>query len=237
MKIINNSIFSTIILLFLCFSFILSAKPNNPTKSVRISIPLSDNISHRYEKYLLFAYNHLGYKVTFDQILIGRARELVNSGDLDGMMIAEKEIEQSFSNLLRVPVVIAKGALVLYCNKSVVCDKSVLNDVNNIIGVTSGKSISANFMETVQASSYAIKSDEDLGSMLTKDRLYYVLLIDEVQLGNLGSLNESLFNSVVVYRSEGFHYINKKHKNLIPGLTQGLQLAIEHYGPLVSPKK
>jgi hypothetical protein len=206
-------------------------------KIVRISIPLSDNISHRYEKYLLFAYNHLGYKVIFDQILIGRARELVNKGELDGMMIAEKKIEQTFYNLLRVPVVIAKGALVLYCNKRVVCEKSALNDANNVIGVTSGKSISANFMETVQASSYAIKSDENLGSMLVKGRLHYVLLIDEEQLGNLGNLDESQFNTTVVYRSAGFHYVNKKHKNLLPGLAQGLQLAIEKYGPLIKPNK
>lgn len=208
MQIINNSIYSAIILLFLCLSFPLNAKDNTMTKMVRISIPLSDNISNRYEKYHLFAYNYLGYQVIFDRILIGRARELVN-----------------------------KGELVLYCNKSVVCDKSVFNDADNVIGVTSGKSISSNFIDTVAASSYAIKSDEDLGSMLTKGRLYYVLLIDEVELGNLGSLDESLFNTAVVYHSEGFHYINKKHKNLLPGLTQGFKLAIEHYGPLVSPKK
>jgi len=237
MQIINNSIYSAIILLFLCLSFPLNAKDNTMTKMVRISIPLSDNISNRYEKYHLFAYNYLGYQVIFDRILIGRARELVNKGELDGMMIAEREIEQTFANLLRVPVVLAKGALVLYCNKSVVCDKSVFNDADNVIGVTSGKSISSNFIDTVAASSYAIKSDEDLGSMLTKGRLYYVLLIDEVELGNLGSLDESLFNTAVVYHSEGFHYINKKHKNLLPGLTQGFKLAIEHYGPLVSPKK
>ncbi len=237
MKILINLMHSAIIVLLFCFSFTLSAKPNSQPKSVRISIPLSDNISHRYEKYLLFAYNHLGYKVTFDQILIGRARELVDEGKLDGMMIAEKEIEQTFFNLLRVPVVLAKGALVLYCNKKVVCEKSVFNDVNNIIGVTSGKSISANFMETMQASSYAIKSDEDLGSMLIKGRLHYVLLIDEVQLGNLGNFDESQFNTAVVYRSEGFHYVNKKHEDLLPALVQGLQLAIEKYGPLVNPNK
>ena len=59
---------------------------------MHITIPLSDKVNSHFERYLLFAYNQLGYKVIFDKILNVRARKMVDAGRSDAIMIAEKEI-------------------------------------------------------------------------------------------------------------------------------------------------
>lgn len=233
----KTSPFLLLLVAIFLVSFITQANNQPILKTMRISIPLSDKMSYRYEKYILLAYNQLGYKVLFEQMIVARARELVDAGELDGMMIAEKEIDQVYSNLVRVPVVLAKGALMLYCNKAVVCELSVLDDASNIVGVISGNSMSANFMRSKQASIYALKSNENLGAMLTKERLNYVMLVDEDQLGNLGELDDTQFNKVEVYRTEGYHFINIKHKHILPELTQAMQNALDKYGYLVDTQK
>mgnify|MGYP000681092069 CR=1 FL=1 len=230
-------VISCFCLIFLCalFSVSIYAQPAQAVKTIHITIHLSDKISYSFEKYLLFAYNQVGYKVIFDKILTARARAMVDAGRLDAIMVAEKEIEQVYTNLVRVPVMIAKGSLMLYCKKRVVCSASALQNANNIIGVVSGNSISANYMKPMRASTYAVKSQENLGVMLTKGRLDYVLVVYEDRLGNIGNFDESPYQKVEIYRSEAYHYIHKKHRHLLPKLTKALELAIEKYGALVLP--
>ena len=233
MKLVINYYCLFIIFIFASSSAPLYAQPQPIVNTMHITINLSDKVSYRFEKYLLFAYNQLGYKVIFEKILSARAREMVDAGRLDAMMIAEKEIVQVYTNLLRVPVMLAKGSLILFCNKQVDCQVSALNKANNIIGVVSGHSMSAYYMRQKRASTYAVKGQEHLGVMLTKNRLNYVLIINEDRLGNIGDFDDTPYQKIEVYRSEGYHFIHKKHKNMLPGLTQSLQLAIEKYGPLV----
>jgi len=114
--IIRNSLFVIIIFVFSNASISAQLQSQPVMKTIHITTPLSDALSYRFEKYLVYAYTKLGYKVIFEKILTARAREMVDAGQLDAIMAAEKEIENTYNNLLRVPVMLAKGALVLYCN-------------------------------------------------------------------------------------------------------------------------
>jgi len=225
------------IFIFASSSVPLAAQSLPIVNTMHITIPLSDTFSYRYEKYLHFSYNQLGYKIIFEKILMARAIEMVDTGRLDAMMIAGKDVEQNYTNILRVPVMLARGTLVLYCSKQANCQASELNNANNIIGVIRGASVSGNFMRNMRASTYSVKSEEHLGSMLRKGRLNYILIINEEQFGQVGDLDDTQFQKVEVYHSEGYHYIHKKHKHLLPELTQALQIAIEKFGPLVEPDK
>lgn len=242
MKLVINRYCLFVILIFAFFSVFSTPafaqfKPLPTIDTMHITVNLSDKVSYHFEKYILYAYNQLGYKVIFEKILTARAREMVDAGRLDAMMIAEKEIEQVYSNLLRVPVMLAKGSLMLYCHKQIDCQVSALENENNIVGVVSGHSMSAFYMREMRASTYAVKGQENLGVMLTKGRLNYVLVVHEDRLGNIGNFDDTQYQKVEVYRSEGYHFIHKKHKHLLPQLTISLQLAIEKYGPLVKPEK
>jgi hypothetical protein len=214
-------------------STVTYAQPQVAIKEMHITIPLSDKLSFRYKKYLLNTYDYLGYEVKFEKILVARAREMVDAGRLDAILIAEKEIEQVYSNIIRVPVILAKGALVLFCAKEVICHQGVLNDDRKLIGVVSGHSISANFMQQKYASTHEVKGLDDLGVMLSRKRLNYALFVYEEQIGTIGLFDEEKFQKTEIYRSEGYHYIHKKHKALLPEITKALKLAIEELGPLV----
>ncbi len=62
-----------------------------------------------------------------------------------------------------------------------------------------------------------------------KGRLNYILIVNEDQLGKIGDFDESHLQKVEIHRSEGYHYIHKKHEKLLPQLTKTLQLAIEKF--------
>jgi hypothetical protein len=227
--------------ILILFSFCISstsidAQPLPVNSTMHVGIHFSDKISVHFEKYLLFAYMQIGYEVSFEKILTARAREMVNAGKLDAIIIAEKEIDKVYKNLLRIPVMLARGALMLYCNKQVTCDTSVLTDSKNVVGVVSGSSMSANYMRKMSATTYGVINQEVLGLMLTKERLNYVLIINEERLGNLGNFDETPYNKIEVHRSEGYHFIHNKHANILPELTKALHLAIENFGPLVEQK-
>jgi len=200
---------------------------------MHIATSLSDKLNYRYEQHLSYAYNQLGYKVLFEPILTARARKMVNAGQLDALMLAEKVVEEAHNDILRVPIMLAKGSLMLYCNKRVKCKTSELNNSDNIVGVISGDSMSGKYMRQMRASTHAIRSSESLTNMLIKERLDYILLVFEEQFGTVSGLDVSQYQKVEVYRSEGYHYVHKKYEYLLPDLTLAMQLALEKYGPLV----
>lgn len=235
MRLINYQRYLWAILVYISAGASVYAQPQPQPQSLYIASALSEKVNIRFEKYLLYSYRHLGYKITFEKILVARSREMADVGRLDALLIAEKEIENSYKNLLRVPVILAKISFVLYCVKEVNCQKEALDDASNMIGVVSGNSISANFMRSKLASTYAIKGADSLGVMLTMNRLNYILMMNEDQLGSVGNLDETQFQKTELFRTEGYHYIHKKHKKLLPELTQALQLAIDELGPLVGP--
>ena len=204
---------------------------------MHISTPVSDKLNHHLEKYLSYAYAKIGYKTDYEKILVDRARVMIDAGKLDAIMIAEKEVEQKYTNILRVPVMLVKGSLVLYCNNNVNCQTEVLNNPSNIIGIILGHSMAVNFMKTKQASAYTVINAVNLDAMLHKGRLDYILTINVEPLGNISGFDDSLYQQIEVFRSEGYHYIHKKHAQLLPELTQALQLAIEKYGPLNTSDK
>jgi len=222
------------IIIFAFFSNYSSAQHLNTQKTMYVSVPLSDKISHFFEPHIVHSYNLIGFKVVFTKILTVRARNMVNAGQLDSIMVAEKEIEQNYQNLLRVPVLLAKGTIMLYCVEQVVCHDSALNVSENVIGVVKGNNISSSLMNNKKASSYAIKSEENLLNMLIKGRLDYVLITEVEAFGNLAGKNDENINKIEIYQSEGYHYIHKKHAELLPKLTAAMQASVSRYGALVN---
>jgi len=93
--------------------------------------------------------------------------------------------------------------------------------------------MSSNYMQQMQASIYSVKSSDNLGLMLIRGRLNYILVINEDQFGSVINFDDSQYQKVEILRSEGYHYIHKKHAHLLPKLTKALQLAIEQFGSLV----
>ncbi|MBL4911126.1 MAG: hypothetical protein JKX78_14065 [Alteromonadaceae bacterium] len=192
-------------------------------KTINISVVQNSFLVDKYKKIIVSAYNRLGYKVILHQTPMGRSLLLTNSSRLDAELIRLTAIEKKHPNLLRVPVKLADGRLELFCSTKVVCNESVLSDPTTTIGITNGSSISENFMINKKAKIYKINTQLNLGSMLKKERLNYILNITNKNQISLFGLDRNKYQTVPLMHIEAYHYVNKKYKSLIPKLAQALK--------------
>ncbi len=218
------------------YPLILHATPEQPIKNsvMHISVPLQDMIYQRYHKYLRFAYNHIGYQVKFEPILLVRAYWMISQNKLDGIMIAEQNMDIETKEVIKIPVLLASGNLLLICVKKVTCNESILENKATLIGITRGDSLSLRFLRDKNAESYEVKGSKSLGEMLKRGHLKYILTIYEQALGDFSKINTSDYQHVKIIKIEGYHFIHKKHQQLVPALTEALKLAIKEYGPLIA---
>ena len=182
--------------------------------------------------YIIRAYHLIGYRVTFHQYPPGDSIKMTNVGKLDAELIRRPIIELSAKNLIRIPVKLLSGQLVLYCSNNIKCDDDVLNDSSAIIGIVSGKNITSNYMKNKNASVYQIKENKNLALLFEKQRIQYILSLDIDGIGNINFIDKSQCQTFQLSLYDSYHYIHKKHENLVPELTLALSQAIEEIGPI-----
>jgi hypothetical protein len=193
-------------------------------------LPHNESLSG-LKDYIIRAYSLIGYRVALHQYPPGDSIKMTNVGKLDAELIRTPVIELSAKNLKRVPVKLLSGQLVLYCLNHIKCDSDVLNDVAATIGIISGKNITSNYMEDKNAPVYQIKGSQNLVKLFEKQRIQYILSLDIDGIGNIGSIDKSQYQSFQLALYDSYHYVHKKHEELIPELTLALQQAIEEIGP------
>jgi len=200
--------------------------------TLHVSTFKSAKISKRYKKLLTFAYNQLGYRIQFHEMVAGRALKMIKENQLDALMIQTSTF-MKYEDLpvLQIPIVLGKGKLILFCNKGLPCNKAVLQKPDNIIAAPqSTLGLKADFLK-MKASSYEIGQKESAGKMFELGRVDYLIEITEDSMGNLGGIDEKKYGQVELATLEGFHYIHKKHEKLIPQLSAAIALYIEEYDP------
>ncbi len=230
----KNYISVFMLLLCVMYSHLVVAKLSEsnikPTMQMCIS-PNTKEIDNYAMRLVNHAYDQLGFKVAFHAIQPGRSLILTDRGDFDGQVMRASNIEKRAPNLLKVPVTLAKGKLALYCAKDVLCDKSILNNSKKVIGVVTGDTASTVFMKDKNGSTYQVRNGVDLATMLTLKRLSYIITLEEEETGNINNLDASLYQRVILLDLAGYHYIHKKHQQLIPQLTTAFEQAIAEIGP------
>lgn len=188
-------------------------------------------ISERIEKYLVKSYNRLGYKVHFLELSPGRATILANDSTIDGVSVRVQGIEKEFNNLIRVPVLLTGAHLTLYCAKGVLCDESVINEEENIIGGVANTFAILKYMKEKNSSLYLVNTHLQLTNLFERGRLSYIFSFEIDNLGNFQNLNQN-YNKIYLTRLEGYHYVNKKHVALIPELVVSLTQTINELGAI-----
>lgn len=185
-----------------------------------------------YKKYMVKAYSRLNYRVSFIELPAGRGTVEAQKGVNDALTVRISAIEKLFPDYIRIPVLLAEGELVLYCQLHLPCDKDILNDSENIIGINSGGNFTSFFMKNKKASVYQVKNGNKAGLLLTKNRLDYILTIDSPAFGNYVNIVQEDFQRVSLTSFKAYHYLHKRHKELVPQLTQELHTAINEIGPI-----
>lgn len=228
-----DKLVAILVCIFLSFSAKTMESENIPPKSysIIVSTIASNQLVSWYKRYVVKAYNDIGYKVTIVEHSPKKSAEEGNKGNIDAVVIRVSEIEDNLIDFQRVPTIIAKGKLVLYCQKNVICNDEVLNNRHNLIGIVSGVNITSNYMKNKNASTYQVETDTNVAMMLNKKRFDYILSVDVDDLGNYSDLVTEDYNRIVIKELVGYHYVHKSISGLIPELTTSLANAIEEIGP------
>ncbi len=217
-------------LMLLCLSAVAMDSKQVQDKSVVIGLVQDVDYILPYEDIIARAWQDIGYEVHFERLPGDRSLRMSNRGILDGELVRTQIIEASHPNLLRVPVLIAKGELLLFCRKTVPCNGGALQNKRNIIGVRSGSLTAIEFLSQHAAQSFLFSSP-DIKSMLSNDsRLNYVLTVGVSGYGNLDGITDPVnLASISLVEFDAWHYVHKKHAHLTVSLAESLRRARATY--------
>lgn len=212
-------------LLVLIPPFLLVHSTNASTpkyKTVNIPIESGVEILHLYKNYIVLAYKSIGYKVNFHEVSPGRGLIEVNEGRLDAVIL-RVDISDVLTNLIKIPVPLTTGSIMLYCQKSVVCHQSIFDDSANFIGVIRGSTFSALYMSHQQAGTYQVVDNIKMAEMFNKDRLDYILTGEDDRYGSILKLKDDSYQKITLQKVSAYHFVNRKLAHLIPELTVAIQ--------------
>jgi len=192
-------------------------------------------ISGRYEKLLTFVYNQLGYRVKFQEMVVSRALKMIKEDQLDALMIQTSALmKYESAPVIKVPVIIGSGKLILFCREKSPCNKEILTTASNTIVTTVGTLGGKPDFLKIKASIYQVATKYAAGNMFELGRFDYLITTTENSMGNLADIDEEKHGHIDLISLKGFHYIHKKHKLLLPKLTAAIELYIEQYEPSLS---
>ncbi|WP_286272762.1 hypothetical protein [Thalassotalea hakodatensis] len=198
---------------------------------MKISVVNDSPVVLWYKNYVEHAYNHLDFRITFMQLPPGRGAIEANKGNIDALTIRTSLVEHAIPEFIRVPIVLATGKLMLFCQIDVVCDPSIVNQKRKTIGTVAGVNVTKVFMADKKANIYEIASAGKVAEMFSRKRLDYILTITSDDFGSYVDLPEKQYQTAELITIEGYHYLHKRHQALMPDIEKALALAIEDIGP------
>jgi polar amino acid transport system substrate-binding protein len=205
------------------------ADPGNYNR-IHIAMVPNSIVVDRYKALIIRAYSRLGRRVALHELPAGRSLPLSNFGQLDAEMVRLSAIEVAAPNLIRIPVELGHGKLMLYCAAEVPCDKSVLDSEQHTVGVLAGVNATTIYMEQKPAKLHAENNGEQLAAKLSNKQLDYILSLDFEQPGeqsiNYAAIDKTQFKAIPLLQVHAYHYLHKKHHKLVPALTSQLKKAL-----------
>jgi polar amino acid transport system substrate-binding protein len=213
----------------LCFLFCLILSINHFAQAEPVlqfgTFHRDENMFHK--QLLKQAYQKLDILIAFVYLPGERSLTLSNSGKLDGEVARLAEIEESYPNLARVNVALQSVLLYAYSNNPAITisDNQSLK-AYRIAYLRGVKSIEKQFsgfnLEPVTSIQQAF-------TMLVHNRVDIVITGDEAgAIDNLPLAKMGVKKLMPpVYQFSVYHYLNKKHQQLIPKLEAILTKIIE----------
>lgn len=198
---------------------------------MKISVVNDSPVVLWYKHYIEHAYNHLDFRITFMQLPSGRAAIEAKKGNIDALTIRTSLVEHAIPEFIRVPVVLAKGKLMLFCQNDVICNTDIVNQKRITIGTIAGVNVTKVFMADKKANTYEVVSATKVAEMFLRKRLDYLLTIISEDFGHYVDLPKSRYQTAELTSLKGFHYLHKRHKTLLPDIEKALAIAIEDIGP------
>ena len=175
----------------------------------------------RAEKIITEAYSRLGIEIKFIDLPIKRTMYELNFGNTDGELSRISGLEETFENIIMVPYPIQYKEVVVYAKREDIQNVTWDTAPNYRAGIVRGFFFAENKM---QGKEYESVNDMTIAlSMLHVGRLDIIIDLR----ASLFKVNELGFDEIHIIeppldRFPLFHYLNKKHIDLVEPLMRVL---------------
>lgn len=184
-----------------------------------ISYVEHESIIKYYVPILEAAYRSIGIEPKFVLINDKRALMLLNKGIIDADTAKTTEILADYPNIIKVPTPISKIALMLICQKELLCDLSVLNDSQRILGVIGAKEFYRDLLRDSAINIFEVNSFQVLLKLLKQKKVDYIFMIFD---DHNKATSLTFDNKYLIEEKIGYHLVGKKHRALVPKLDKAI---------------
>jgi len=211
-----------LLVLFLSFSGAVEALP----KQLTLGYIKDSQMVSAASKIFSIAYQRIGIDVTFIGLPGKRSLQQSDSGLLDGEVLRIANVENRYQNLVVIPVPITRLDGVAYTISKPTDLANLAELLDYQIGIQGGMLWQEKFVQHNQGSHTRVNSAVIQFKLLIAERVDYVLLGRAVgtELMNSTFANKNIVEvSPVVMQSPLFHYVHRKHHDVIPLITKELE--------------
>jgi polar amino acid transport system substrate-binding protein len=169
-------------------------------------------------------YKNAGIEATFEFLPAKRSIKLVNEGRMDGEAMRTANAAANFPNLIRVEVPLVVGELIAWSAVDIGPINSISDFANLRVGLLSGDVAAIKLAEG--AKTYSASKFSQLAEMLVRNRIDIALAWKRNFLPLVSS--SAKFTKIhaagkTLYTTKGYHFLHRKHKDLIPRLEKSLR--------------
>lgn len=174
------------------------------------------------EQQLRVAYRKLGYQISLAQLPSGRSLSMTNAGMYDGELFRIEAVGAEFPNLLKVPVPLARIELKAFTLAARPLAADWQHERKLRIGMVRGFRLAMDYPVSGQV--VLVTSAQQAVQMLLQDRID-VLLDDEATIRAVLGPEFSRLQMApeVLASAELFHFIHRKHQDLLKPLSDALR--------------
>ena len=221
---VNKGISSFFFYLFSSLSFVAYAEGN--AQNFIIGELNHPRVSSYYKPLVERAYRDIGMEVRFEKVGGERGLRLLNEGMTDADVVRYDVVAQPDNNIVIVPPALSHGASFLLCIRGAKCDKSVLQNPDKAIAVTtrfffnmdvSPDELSANIIE--------FDDFNHVINLLLNGRFNYAIIPSDYSEKVI--FEQSGIEFIPLVEHEIVHVIHKKHSHLVERLSAALAKQLE----------
>lgn len=222
---INKSVSSLFLFLSLSLPFSTLAHDNGQNFIVgELNHP---RVTSFYKPLIQRAYRDIGIEVTFEKVGGERGLRLLNEGMTDADIIRYDVVSQPDNNIVIVRPALSHGASFLLCIRGAKCNKSVIQNPDKAIAVTTRFFFNMHVNpDELSANIFEFDDFDHVISLLLNGRFDYAILPSDYS--EKAIFEQSGIEYIPLVEHELVHVIHKKHSHLLDRLSVAIdkQLAL-----------
>jgi len=224
--IITKSVSPLFCLLTSMFILTTNVKAQNNDSNFIIGELNHPRIISFYKPLIAQAYRDIGLDVTFEKVGGERGLRLLNEGMTDADVIRYEVVAQPDNNIVVVPPALSNGASFLLCIRGAQCDKSVLQNPDKVIAVTTRFFFNMHVNTTeLNANIYEFDDFNHVISLLLNGRFDYAILPSDYS--EKAIFEQTKIEYIPLVEHKLVHVIHKKHTHLIDRLSAAIERQLE----------